>query len=342
MIASPLEEVHVRRIAKSFADRIDLIYEPDLLPPCRYVADHKGDPAWRRGPEQQRRWRTLLRRAEVLWDFPVGETSPLPELVPDLRWIQTTSAGVGPLVHQLRLIETEVIVTTASGIHAGPLAEFVFAILLFHTKQLARLETLRKTHHWERFCAPELHGKTMAIVGVGRIGREIARLARAFGMTTWGTVRQPDPARAQALGLDRLFGRYQFADMLSGADCVVVCAPQTADTDGMIGRTEIEALKPGVVFINIGRGTLVDEAALVDGLRSGRIGFAGLDVFRTEPLPPDSPFWDLENVLVNPHSASTADTENAKLTDRFIANLGHYLAGNYAGMAPQFDKLAGY
>jgi phosphoglycerate dehydrogenase-like enzyme len=342
MIASPLEAEHVARIAETFIGRIDLVHEPDFLPPTRYIADHKGDPGWHRPAKVQQRWLAELSQAEVLWDFPVGELAPLGAIAPRLRWIQTTSAGVGPLVNQLGLRESSVIITTASGVHAGPLAEFVFATLLFHVKRLGHLVSLRKTHVWERFCTGELRGRTMAIVGVGRIGSEIARLSRAFGMTVWGMVRRPEPSRTAALGLDRLFKRQDLDEMLAGADCLVLCVPQTAETDRLIGRAELARLKPGAVFINIGRGTAVDEEALVEALQSGRIGFAGLDVFHAEPLPPSSPLWDMDNVFVNPHSASTADTENAKLTERFIANLEHYLAGNYAAMFPQFDKSAGY
>jgi len=118
----------------------------------------------------------------------------------------------------------------------------------------------------------------------------------------------------------------------------VVCAPQTPETDDLLGADEFAALKPGAVFINIGRGTIVDESALLASLRDGRIAFAALDVFREEPLPASSPFWDMPNVLINPHSASTVDTENAKLTEVFIRNLGHYLEGEIDQMAPQLDK----
>jgi phosphoglycerate dehydrogenase-like enzyme len=343
MIASPLEDEHVQRIAHAFGGRINLIHESSLLPPRRYVADHKGDPAWQRTARQQTTWRRLLQEAQILWDFPVGElSSPLLEIVRSLRWIQTTSAGVGPLVKKLKLDETDVIITTASGVHAGPLAEFVFATLLFHTKWLPHLLSLKTTHDWERFSTGELAGQTMAVVGMGRIGKEVARLARAFGMKVWATARRPDSIRAAELGVDRLFAREQLREMLAGADCIVLCVPETSETNGMIGRAEIDAFKPGVVFINIGRGTSVDEDALIEALKRGRVGFAGLDVFRTEPLPRASPLWDLPNVFVNPHSASTAASENEKLTSRFIANLENYLAGNYQAMTPTFDKISGY
>ncbi|MCC2629331.1 MAG: D-isomer specific 2-hydroxyacid dehydrogenase NAD-binding protein, partial [Thermomicrobiales bacterium] len=139
MLTSPLEPEYVERIADAFPDQIDVIFRPDLMPAPRYVADH-DDPAWRRDPEQERQWHRLLAEAEILLDFPQHEARPLLELAPKVRWVQTTSAGVGPLVQRLGLQDSHLIVTTASGIHAQPLAEFVFAALLYHTKEIGRLK----------------------------------------------------------------------------------------------------------------------------------------------------------------------------------------------------------
>jgi len=252
--------------------------------------------------------------------------------------VQTTSAGVGPTVKRLGLAESEVIVTTASGVHARPLAEFVFAALLYHAKRFPHLLAEQRAHRWARFCGRELRGQRLAIVGPGRIGREVARVGRCFGMEVWAMARDNSPERAAALGVDRLFARKELPEMLGGADCLVLCAPHTPETEGLIGRVELAALKPGAVLVNIARGAMVDEAALIEALGDGRVAFAALDVFQTEPLPPDSPFWDLPNVLINPHSASTVEGENAAITDRFIANLGHFLVGRYDQMAPILDK----
>lgn len=341
MIASPLEAEHAGRIAEEFRGRIELIYRPDLMPETRYVGDH-GDPAYRRTSEQEGEWRALLRRAEVLWDLPQAEGMPVLELAPRLRWVQTTSAGVGPLVERLGLQQTAVMVTTASGIHAQPLAEFVFAALLFHSKEIGRLQTEQQHCQWNRFSGIELAGRTMAIVGPGRIGREVARLARAFNMRAVAMGRERDPGQAANLGFDRLYLRSELWEMLGEADCLVVCAPQTAETEDLLGDAEFAALKPGAVFVNIGRGSIVDEAALLRALADGTVAFAALDVFREEPLPPDSPFWAMPNVLINPHSASTVDSENAKLVDRFVQNLGHYLRGETDAMAPLLDKARLY
>ncbi|HET7094009.1 MAG TPA: D-2-hydroxyacid dehydrogenase [Thermomicrobiales bacterium] len=340
-IASPLEARHVERIAAAANGRIDLRYRPDLLPQPRYVGDH-GDPAWRRTPAQQAEWRAMLANADVLWDLPHGEPADLLAVAPRARWIQTTSAGVGPAVQRLGLAASDVIVTTASGIHAQPLTEFVFAALLYWTKQIPHLLAEQRAHRWERYCASELDGQTMAIVGPGRVGREVGRIARAFGMRVWAMARRNDPARAAELGVDRLFGRGELHAMLAAADCLVLATPQTPETAGLIGASEISALKPGAVVVNIARGSVLDEDALIAALRSGQVGFAALDVARVEPLPADSPLWDMPNVLISPHSASTVEGENAKLVERFVANLEHFLAGRYDRLAPQLDKQRGY
>jgi phosphoglycerate dehydrogenase-like enzyme len=178
----------------------------------------------------------------------------------------------------------------------------------------------------------------MAIIGPGRIGREIARIARAFRMRVVAMGRDSDPARTRSLGVDRLYRREELHLLLAEADCLVVCAPLTPETEDLLGAAEFAALNPGAVFVNIGRGAIIDEQALLQGLSEGRIAFAALDVFREEPLPPDSPFWDMPNVLINPHSASTVATENAKIAELFVQNLGHYLAGAVDQMAPILDK----
>ncbi|MBA3417042.1 MAG: D-2-hydroxyacid dehydrogenase, partial [Chloroflexia bacterium] len=333
---------HAAKIEAAYPGRVELIYRPDLLPPRRFLADHTGDPAWRRTAEQQHEWRALLARAEVLWDFAANEEDGPLILSPNLRWVQTTSAGVGQLVKRLGLQDSDVVVTTASGVHARPLAEFVFAALLFHTKRLAHLQAEQRAHRWQRYHSRELSGQVLAIVGPGRIGREVARIGRAFGMTVWAMARDPDQTRARSLGADRLFARDDLQPMLAGANCVVLCVPHTPETEGMIGRAELAALKPDAVLVNIARGVVVDEEALIETLRQGRLGLAALDVVRTEPLPPDSPLWDLPNVLICPHSASTAEGENERLTDRFVENLGHYLDGALDQMAPILDKARLY
>lgn len=337
MITSPLEPEYAAQIADAFPGQVELIYRPDLMPAIRYRGDH-GDPDWRLLGEAQREWHTLLHRADVLFDFPSNEERPFTELCPRVRWVQTSSAGVGPMVQELGLQDAEVLVTTASGIHAQPLAEFAFAAILYHSKELGRLQNEQLERSWRRFSGQELAGTTLAIIGPGRIGQEVARIGRAFRMRVVALGRSSDPARAATLGVDQLFARDQLLTMLGEADYLVLCAPHTPETDTIMDAAAFAAIKPGTGLVNIGRGVLVDEDALLAALRDGRVAFAALDVFREEPLPPHSPFWSQPNVLINPHSASTVDSENAKLTARFIENLRAFLDGRLDDLGPVLDK----
>jgi phosphoglycerate dehydrogenase-like enzyme len=343
-VTSPLEQEHVDRIRSVANGRIEVRYEPDLLAPTRYVADHNGLEGWRRTPEQHERYMQHLSDASILWDFPKlpDGNAGIMDIAPNLKWVQTTSSGVGQLVHQLGLAETNLRVSTASGVHAEPLSEFVMLVLLSHMKQLDRLQMDQRDHRWVRYCGDELPGKHMAIVGPGRIGKRVAEVARAFDMSVSAMGRRNDPERARELGVDRMYAREELLNMLSEADCVVLCCPHTPETEDLIDARAFDAMKDGVVFVNISRGPVVVESALYNALTSGKIGFAGLDVFRQEPLPSESPFWDLPNVLVSPHSASTAASENGKITDIFCHNLECFLEGRVQDMRNLLDFKAMY
>ena len=326
-ITSPLEAEHVDSI-RSVSPSLEVLFEPDLLPSPRYVADHKGG-SLERTEEQERRWRACLERADILWDFPpLGPDGRSPMLgAPRVKWVQTTSTGVGPLVKLHGLQDSGIIVTTARGVHAGPLAEFVMLGLLAHFRGLRHLEAEQKQHRWTRYCGDEIAGKHLVIVGAGDLARGTAVLARAFGMRVEAIARHPDKSRDHLDVFDAIFPVERLHERLGQADAVVITVPHTPDTDRMIDRSALSAMKPGGVFVNIARGAVVDEPALIDNLRSGHIGFAALDVAAKEPLPPDSPLWDMPNVLISPHSASTVRAENARITEIFCHNLRYYLAG---------------
>ncbi len=343
VIASPLSAAVAGRIAAEAPDGVRIVYRPDLVPPPRYPCDHVGDPTFRRTTEQEAEWREILRGAEITWDFPESGGDGPAELTPNLRWVQGTSAGVGARVMRLGLFERpEVYVTTASGIHARPLAEYVFGALLAHVKHVPHLAEQQRAHHWERFTPDTLDGRTMVLVGPGRIGREVARLAHAFDMTVLALARDSDPGRATDLGVDEIFTRDRFHAMLGRADVVVLSAPQTPETDNIMDEAAFAALRPGTVFVNIGRGTLVDEDALLAALRDGRVGYAVLDVFRTEPLSVDSPFWDEPNVRISPHSVANSTNEYDRIANLFIANLARYADGRASEMTPQYSREKGY
>ncbi|WP_342361803.1 D-2-hydroxyacid dehydrogenase [Terrarubrum flagellatum] len=342
-ITSPLESEHVEQIRNAAPSTLEIVFEPDLLPMTRYVGDHKGRADFARTPAQNRRWREALARATILWDFPTGDAAERGlALAPKVRWVQTTSSGVGQQVHSLGLTESDVIVTTARGVHADALAEFAFLVMLGHAKDLSRLQREQAAHRWERYCCGELTGKTVAIIGAGKVGAKVGAIARAFGMSVIAVVNRPSPERSAELSTTEIVGPDQLRAALPRADYVVLCTPHTPKTEHMIDRAAFAAMKPGVVFINIARGQVVDEQAMIAALDSGHIALAGLDVAEIEPLPPGSPLWSSPNVLISPHSASTAPSENRKIVDIFIENMGHYLGGRPERMINILDKSRMY
>jgi phosphoglycerate dehydrogenase-like enzyme len=308
--------------------RLDVVYEPELLAPPRYAADHTGAP-FTRTPEQEARWRGHLARADVLFDFDRGNADELHELAPNVRWIQATSAGIGQYVAKKRFAERmpDTVFTTASGAHVAPLAEFCALGMLAFSRGLFEMQGLQRERRWERFAATDLVGRTVVIYGLGAIGSEVARLSSAMGMNAIGIKRSVDGLTPADLHVRELHPSEALHDVLPRAEFLVLVAPHTPETEHAIGRDELALLPAGAVVINIGRGALIDDPALVEALRTGHLGGAALDVFEKEPLPDDSPLWEMPNVLVSPHSASTSDRENARITDLFVDNLRRWLKG---------------
>jgi phosphoglycerate dehydrogenase-like enzyme len=331
LIASPLEAELAARI-RAADPRAEVLFEPDLLPPPRYPADHRGDPAFRRDAQAEARWRSLLDRAEVLFGVPGDSAQDLAAVVtglPRLRWVHATSAGAGEQVRKAGLPAEalkRVAVTTSSGVHAVPLAEFAILGLLAVAKELPRLVEDQRAKAWPEVHRPlrELSGQTLFLVGLGEIGREVARLGKALGMRTVGFRRTPGPPPD---GVDEVHGPERLRELAPGADAMVVSLPLTEQTAGLVDRATIDRLPAHCIFVNVGRGGVVDEPALTDALASRRIAGAALDVFATEPLPPDSPLWRLPNVLVTPHAAALSARENERIVELFVANLHRYLNG---------------
>jgi len=327
LIASYLELEHVERIRR-VSHQLDVIYEPDLLPPPRYPADHYNT-AVERTPEQEAHWRSLLAQADILFDFDPTHRQDLPDLAPRVRWVQASSAGIGQYVRRYgydrRMPNT--LFTTASGVHTRPLAEFCLMAMLMFAKGAPRIIADQRRKHWQRYAGAELLGHTLGILGVGKIGAEVARLSRALGMRVVGLKRHVVDVEPATLHLDELYAPEHLPALLRQSEYLVLVAPHTGETEGMIGADELALLPQGAILINIGRGAVVDEPALIEALQSGHLGGAALDVFAEEPLPQDSQLWDMPNVLVSPHSGSTSDRENGRLTDLFCENLRRFLAG---------------
>ncbi len=338
-ITSPLEPEHVARIRAIDPARVEVVYEPDLLPPIRYIADLVGHP-FTRTQAQDERWREALASADVLWDLPRRREDAA--LAQRVRWIQTTSTGVGQSINALGLQSSGVVVTTARGVHAGPLAEFVFMVLLAQWRRLAHMQTEQRLHRWTRQCVEEVAGRHVVIVGGGDLARGIAHRARAFEISTVAIARSATKERPHNALFDAVRPVTELYAALATADATVVTVPHTPETERMIDRAAFAAMKPGSGFINIARGQVADEGALIEHLRSGHLGFAALDVATVEPLAPDSPLWDMPNVLISPHSASTVATENAKINEIFCWNLRCWLDGRVAQMRNILDKQLMY
>ena len=340
LIASYLEPELVDQI-RTVDQRLEVLYAPQLLPPPRYPGDHSGR-EFTRTPEQEAEWRSMLGRAHILFDFDRANARDLPQLAPQLEWIQATSAGIGEFVRRHGYAQSmpRTVLTTASGVHAQPLAEFCFMVMIAFHKQLPQMLRDQRRKHWQRFAASDLRGQVLVVVGVGGVGREVARVGQAFGMRVIGVKRSTSETPAQELNVDLLYGPADLHRALEEAQNLVLIAPHTPETEGMIGATELALLPQGAVLINISRGALVDETALVSALRSGRLLGAGLDVFGEEPLPPTSPLWEMDNVIVSPHSASTSIHENARITALFCDNLRRFLDGRR--LVNQFDATRGF
>jgi phosphoglycerate dehydrogenase-like enzyme len=281
----------------------------------------------------------LLGEADVLFTF--RPPDDLLARAPRLKWIQFFSAGVDQAAG-LGLESTDIILTTTSGMHAQPMGEFVIGTMLMFAHWFPRALRQQMAHQWKRFAAGELAGKTVGIVGYGHIGKAVARLALAFGMEVLATQRSVlDPSEVEVQGgTVRLLPASGLPDLLAQSDFVVVAVPLVKDTVHLIGRTELDAMKRTACLVNISRGSAVNEPALLRALQEGRIAGAALDVFETEPLPADSPLWDMENVILTPHSAGAHEDYNTRATSFFCDNLRRYLTSQ--PMINVVDKERGY
>ncbi len=242
-----------------------------------------------------------------------------------LRWIHSWGAGVDTIpVESLR--DRGIILTNSSGVHSYPISETVIAMMLSLTRKLHMQMRYQINKEWKpEGSLLEMHGKTIGILGVGDIGIEVARLAKAFGMEVLGYRRSGKPLE----GVDKMFefGPKGLNELLRRSDYVVNTLPLTKETVKIIGKEQFEIMKPTAFYINIGRGRTTDEEALVNALCEGHIGGAGLDVFEKEPLPLESPLWELENVILTPHVSGSTEYYSRRVMDIFIANFIDYLDG---------------
>ena len=253
-----------------------------------------------------------------------------------VRWVHSMWAGVEKILFP-ELIASPAVLTNGRGVFKDGLAEFAIASILFFAKDLRRLIRNQEAGKWEQFDVLELRRQVLGIVGYGEIGRESARLARALGMQAYALrrrVTEPDPY------VDRMFASNQLREMLALCDYVLAAAPLTGETRGMIGEAELAAMKTSAVIMNVGRGPVIVESALIAALQSGRLKGAALDVFDTEPLPEGHPFYHLPNVLLSPHSADHTVGWQDLAMYKFIENFQLFRDGK--PLDNIVDKEAGY
>jgi phosphoglycerate dehydrogenase-like enzyme len=328
VIATPMRPQDAERIAAE--EGVELTYLSELLPISRWSGDTVGEGGV---PLDDARWKHALEGADVVFGIPGGSAEGLVDLVrraPRLSWVQARNAGAGEqLGAALRLARDElggITVTTSSGVHAGPLAEFAIFGLLAFAKDLPKLLADQRARRWPPGQQPvgELRGQTLLLVGVGAIGTETARLASAFGMHVIAVKRELSGGVPH---VDELHPVGELPALVARADAIVITLPATDATRGLLDADTLAAVKPGAVLVNVGRGAVVDEAALAERLQDGTLAGAALDVFAEEPLPEDSPLWGLENVIVSPHGVALVEAEEPRIVELFIDNLRRRLAG---------------
>lgn len=265
-----------------------------------------------------------LKGAEVILHWKKAIEQTVLEQNNQLKWIQTWSAGVNNLPLE-QLSERNVSITSANGVHAYPISETIFALMLGLTRKIHTYVRQQQQKQWEHADLKlEIHEKTIGVLGVGAIGLETAKIAKAFGMKVLG-VRHSGKSTDF---VDEMYTPDQLSDVLPQCDVVVITLPLTDETINLLGKEQFDQMKNSSTLINIGRGPIVKEDELVEALQSGKIAGAGLDVFATEPLPEDSPLWDMENVIVTPHTAGSTEHYTERVVrDVFIPNLKNYLEG---------------
>ena len=319
--------------AEHYRERVCAIH-PSLVPVALPVDDgnhdwleispaepHEEPPNWAQGVASERR--AALAEAEVLIALHVPRQ--LMSLAPELRWVQGVGAGVEQFA-AAGVPRDRVVMTNASGLSAGSMAEFVLGRLLQIWKRFREIEEHQRAHRYQQTYGRTFRGSTIGIVGMGHIGREGARGARALGARVVGNKRSAPSTEETALA-DRFYRATELAEMVAECDAVVVAAPATPETHHLIDERALAAMRPGATLVNVARGSLVDEQALLEALHSGHLGAAALDVFDAEPLPADSPLWQAPNLYASAHSSVSVDRYIDDVFDLFEDNLRRYTDG---------------
>lgn len=311
---------------RAISDRIEVVGLPVdegsdwmTVPPDQ---PHDEPPHWAMPQADTRR--AALARAEVL--IQLHTPKDLMTLAPKLRWLQGLGAGVDQFA-AAGVRRDQVVVTNASGVSAGSMSEFVLGRLLEIWKRFPEAMAHQREKEYVRTYGRTFAGSVVGIVGLGHIGCAVATRAHALGARVLGLKRNPaNPGEAGSV-VEGLYGPTQLHEMLARCDAVVVSAPATPETEYLIDRAAFAAMKPGCVVVNVARGSLMDEDALIEAIASGQVAGAALDVFETEPLPKESPLWETPGVLISAHSSVSVDRYVDDVFDLFEDNLKRYVAG---------------
>jgi len=299
--------------------RMEIVQLPDYSGVTEQIRDADAALAWSLRPEQFRAARKL-------------------------RWIHSTAAAVHQLMFP-ELVASNVVVTNSREVHGPVVAEQALALMFAVARKIPAAVRFQQKHVWgqermwlEGSMPGELQGATLGLVGLGSIGREIAKRAAALGMRVLAVREHPE--RGGAEGVSTVYGPSQLGDLLAASDYVVLAAPVTPSTHCLMDAGRLAQMRPTACLVIVGRGVLVDEAALADALRQKRIAAAALDVLEKEPLPPDSPLWDMENVLITPHTGSVTPRIWERQYTLISENVRRFLAGE--PLLGRVDKSKGY
>lgn len=311
-----------------------LLPPSDELPPGLDTIRDDADLRIARGPDQLA---SLIGDTVVVcnWEFRTNHLAAVWDEARRLEWVHTASAGVDAVMFP-GLARSDVIVTNTQGVLDDTIAEWVLGVMLLFTKDLHTTLELQRKRLWKHRESERLAGRTAVVVGAGSIGRAVGRLCAAVGMEVKGVARRrrDDPVFGSVAGIDELSG------LLPEADFLVLSTPLTAETRGLVGADELAALPGHARVINVGRGPVIDEGALIDALRSGRVAGAALDVFDEEPLPAEHPYWDMSQVVVSPHQSGDFEGWEEAFSGVFVDNYRRWRKGAPMENVVDKDSLA--
>jgi phosphoglycerate dehydrogenase-like enzyme len=335
-ITLPLADAH-RELISAVSNRVVVSY---LSSAERYVY-RDGRALWAGYAEQQppsedeqedarRTLAPILAGTDVLLTNPIVPADILGR-APALRWVQLTSAGIDRLAESEMVQSDRIQTTTASGIHAVPISEYVIGAMIAFAKGFPTAMRQQTESHWQGYVAKELEDATVAVLGLGAIGRRVAELSKAFGMRVLAMRRSCETRMTgEQVGepfVDEMLPPSDLTYALEQSDYIVLAVPLTSESQHMIGAEQFGAMKPSAVIVNIARGGVIDQDALIAALKSNRIAGAALDVASPEPLPPDSELWSAPNVMITPHISGGTPRYMERAIELFCDNLRRYLAG---------------